>query len=149
MKDAGLDRRLRLCVVQLDGIPRARSGRYDLWIPAEPLVDLRDSAKLSPSLPRLSTQRLFAAEKNEVYNKIHEQSEAAAASHLKEILAYLHGHDVDVAVFPEYLTPVKCLPDLVEFSRGRAVVAGLEYVRGRAQAEYLAQIVTVAKSRKI
>lgn len=139
MKDAGLDRRLRLCVVQLDGIPRARSGRYDLWIPAEPLVDLRDSAKLSSSLPRLSTQRLFAAEKNEVYKKIHEQSEAAAASHLEEILAYLHGHDVDVAVFPEYLTPVKCLPALVEFSRGRAVVAGLEYVRGRAQAEYLAR----------
>ena len=140
MKDPGLDRRLRLCVVQLDGIPRAYTSRHNLWVPAEPLVDPRDPAKLGRSLPGLSAQRLFAADKQEVYNEIRERSEAAAARHLQEILAFLYGHDLDVAVFPEYLTPISCLPELVEFSRGRAVVAGLEHVQSRAQAVYLAEI---------
>lgn len=140
MKAPGLDRRLRLCVVQLDGIPRAYTSRHNLWVPAEPLVDPGDPAKLARSLPRLSTQRLFAADKQDVYKKVDEQSQSAAASHLKEILSFLRGHDVDVAVFPEYLTPINCLPELVDFSRGRAVVAGLEHVRGHSQAAYLVEM---------
>jgi predicted amidohydrolase len=140
MDKTGVDQRLKLCVVQLDGIPRARTKRDNLWIPAEPLAGLTESVRPERILPRLSIQRLFAADRKDVYEKIETLSEEATNNRLMEILSFLRCHAVDVAVFPEYSTPITSLPELIEFSRGRAVVAGLEYIRGSKQAEYLAKI---------
>jgi hypothetical protein len=140
MDKTGVDRRLKLCVVQLDGIPRARTKRDNLWIPAEPLAELTESARPERFLPRLSVQRLFAIDRKDAYEKIETLSEEATKNRLIEILSFLRCHAVDVAVFPEYSTPIASLPELIEFSRGRAVVAGLEYIRGPKQAEYLGKI---------
>jgi hypothetical protein len=140
MNDPGIDWRLNLCVVQLDGIPRAYARNDNLWIPAEPLIDPAASATPVRSTPRLSARSLFATDKPDVYKKIDEQSGEAVASHLGRILSFLRNYDVDVAVFPEYLTPINCLPALIDFSLGRVVVAGLGQARGSSQAAYLAKM---------
>lgn len=129
---------LRLCVVQLDGLPRAFTTRHNLWIPGEPLVDLLDTSGDSERLPSFSTGLLFSPEAQQVHRDIENQAIKAARDHLHEILNFLNTHKVDVAVFPEYLTPAECLPDLISFSHGRAVVAGLEHVRNRTVAKNLA-----------
>ncbi|MFI7700674.1 hypothetical protein [Nonomuraea sp. NPDC049480] len=63
----------------------------------------------------------------------------AAVKSLRELLDFLETQQVDVAVFPEYLHPAASLQDLMEFSAGRVVVAGLEEVRNNELAEQLAQ----------
>ncbi|WP_410594048.1 hypothetical protein [Amycolatopsis sp. lyj-23] len=133
---------LRLCVVQLDGIPRACGGPDGSWVPSEPLVDPATPAKRDGRLPGLSVGRILGDETGwEAARALDDMAVDAAASRVDEVLAFLTQHDVDVAVFPEYLVPARCLPLLLDFSVGRAVVAGLEYVRNRDRAGELAELV--------
>lgn len=133
------DSRLRLGVVQLDGIPHAQSSQHNLWTPAEPLVDVSDRSRAHSYLPEISTGQLFAVNASQVYQRLIALSTEAVTSHLDEILAFLVSQAVDIAVFPEYLVPVDYLPKLVTHSRGRAIVAGLEYIRNNLQAVKLAE----------
>jgi hypothetical protein len=59
---------------------------------------------------------------------------------LTEILEFLTTHEADITVFPECILPLDCLPSLVEFSRGRVVIAGLDCVRNDADARKLLNI---------
>ncbi|MCP2364177.1 putative amidohydrolase [Nonomuraea thailandensis] len=90
-------------------------------------------------LPDQSVNRLFAIRHAVVHREMESMAVEAAVDSLREVLDFLTGQRVDVAVFPEYLQPAACLQDLVKFSNGRVVVAGLEEVRNRTVAEELAQ----------
>lgn len=130
---------LRLCVVQLDGIPRARNAD-GLWVPAEPLADSIRISHSDDHLQEVSAARLFAGDVPDAYREIQDLATQATSSRVSEVLTFLAEHTTDVVVFPESLMPPSCLPALVEFSNGRAVVAGLGYVRNQSEAEYLAAI---------
>ncbi|WHT22443.1 hypothetical protein N8J89_15660 [Crossiella sp. CA-258035] len=127
MSNPGTDRRLRLCVVQLDGLPHARTPE-SLWLPAEPLYE----AGKGPG--ELSAAQLFSGAHPSVYDGIQELSTTATRACLVELMAFLDRQSADVVVFPEYLVPLGCLDTLREFSAGRVVVAGLGFVRNTAEA---------------
>lgn len=132
MPGTGTDRRLRLCVVQLDGLPHARTAE-NLWLPAEPLYE--------SGLPGdLSAAQLFSNAYPAVYTGIQDLSTSAARACLTELLAFLHLQAADVVVFPEYLVPLGCLELLREFSADRAVVAGLGFVRNHTEAAALVEL---------
>ncbi|MCO1576791.1 hypothetical protein M8C13_13615 [Crossiella sp. SN42] len=133
MSNPGTDRRLRLCVVQLDGLPHARTPE-SLWLPAEPLYE----AEQGPG--ELSAAQLFSSAQPAVYDGIQELSTTATRACLVELMAFLDRQSADVVVFPEYLVPLGCLDTLREFSAGRVVVAGLGFVRNTAEAADLAAL---------
>ncbi|WP_026421945.1 hypothetical protein [Actinokineospora inagensis] len=126
---------LRLGVVQLDGIPWARTGDW-LWRPAEPLL----TGTHPGALPNSSAGYLFAERANDVYQELQEICAQAAGKLVGEVLAFLTEHEVDLAVFPEYLVPLSYLPDLITYARGRAVVAGLGLVRNEDEAAVVASL---------
>ncbi|MCK2241593.1 MULTISPECIES: hypothetical protein [unclassified Crossiella] len=136
MSNPGTDRRLRLCVVQLDGLPHARTAE-SLWLPAEPLY----AAGAGPG--ELSAAHLFSGAHPTVYDGIQELSTSATRSCLTELMSFLDRQSADVVVFPEYLVPLGCLETLREFSAGRVVVAGLGFVRNLAEA---GELVALAES---
>jgi hypothetical protein len=59
---------------------------------------------------------------------------------LGPVLGFLREQAADVIVFPEYAIPQGCLDVLREHADGRAIVAGLGYVRNRKLAEQLAAL---------
>ncbi|MFG3302320.1 DUF3710 domain-containing protein [Micromonospora chersina] len=129
-------RPLRLCVVQLDGIPQALSEYGRLWLPTEPLASESDFTQA------LSAAAFFAAAAGtnaaNILREVQEVATTETRQLLSEVLAFIDDRDADVVVLPEYVIPVSCLDVLVGFSRGRALVAGLGVVRNRAEAEELA-----------
>ncbi|GIJ30724.1 hypothetical protein Vqi01_58860 [Micromonospora qiuiae] len=126
---------LRLCVVQLDGIPQALSEYGKLWLPAEPLASEADFTQA------LSAAAFFAAAGGtnaaNILREIQEIATTETRQLLSEVLAFVDDRDADVVVLPEYVIPVSCLDVLVGFSRGRALVAGLGVVRNRMEADEL------------
>lgn len=146
MAAADGDTILRLCVVQLDGIPRAFSQHHSLWIPAKPLVDPYGLSKTNKNVEEVSVRKLFASSDRQAYQRIQDCSTEAIANHLKKVLIFLARQRVDVVVFPEYLIPISCLDDLIKFSLARAVVAGLEQIRNMDQATELAKASNIALS---
>jgi tetratricopeptide (TPR) repeat protein len=126
---------LRLATVQLDFVPwlRTNSGA---WWPAEPLItpDGREPA------PELTVRKLIARDSRSAYRAVEEIAAEAIADRLEEVLRFLAEWEVDLAVLPEYALPATCLPALVDYARGRAIVAGLEYVRNADAARALAEL---------
>jgi hypothetical protein len=116
---------LRLGVVQLDGIPWARTADH-LWYPVEPLLD---EPRRAGELPELSAGYLFAEHAYQVFLQLHEMCTTASVAVLTQVLEFLKRHEADIVVFPEYLVPPSFLPKLVEFSADRVVVAGLGLIR--------------------
>lgn len=126
---------LRLAAVQLDLLPwlRTQSGA---WWPAEPLItpDGREPA------PELTVRKLLAHNSRSAYRAVEEIAAETTADRLDEVLRFLAEWKVDLAVLPEYALPITCLPTLVDYARGRAIVAGLEYVRNADAARALAEL---------
>ncbi|MDV9171520.1 hypothetical protein R6V09_15495 [Streptomyces sp. W16] len=129
---------LRLGVIQLDRIPFARTRQYGLWVPAEPLIDPATLSTSSPSIPKESVEHIFASKYPEDYQAVAGIASDAALRGLSEVLESIARLEVDVAVFPEYILPVECLPILKHYSRSRVIVAGMQHVRSMRQAEKLA-----------
>jgi predicted amidohydrolase len=130
---------VRLCVIQIDGLPQATTEHDSLWMPSEPLID--PVSLKGPPTATVSAAHVFAASAGDsarnILRKIHEIASDLMRGRLSEVLTFVTDHEADVILLPEYLVPVSCLDLLVGFSRGRAVVAGLGVVRNDDEAEIL------------
>jgi predicted amidohydrolase len=131
-----VDRRLRLCVVQLDGVLYARTTN-NRWLPAEPLIDPNAGNNHCSDEP--TGLKLFTSDTKHIYDEVQQLCTTETHACLTELLDVLVGHNPDLVVFPEYQVPLDFVPSLVEFSEGRAVVAGLGYVRNPAEAAALVE----------
>jgi hypothetical protein len=136
---------LRLGVVQLDGIPWARTGKY-LWYPAEPLLD-EDSR--TSRLPEMAAGKLFALHATDAYAELERICERAAEAVLHDVLGFLDNHEIDIVVFPESQVPPSFLPHLMAFARGRVVVAGLGTIRTEEESARIASVAGVTEQAEL
>ncbi|WP_330229594.1 DUF3710 domain-containing protein [Nocardia sp. NBC_00508] len=118
-------------------MPQALTEHGKLWMPAEPLAN-------EPAFTEsLSAAKFFAAaagsNARNTLRRLEKISTLSTREYLSELLTFADDHDFDVAVLPEYLSPISCLDLIIGFSRSRAIVTGMGVVRNRDEASILTE----------